>query len=105
MPPPPDDVETFPCPWWQRQQRYDNALDGRNSWFVQQASGWTVPQIQRLGGEGNDDGGIVGKAFLMVGGIIRVVEGGKKKRRKRKRVGGPRFAWVDEEGDGKLAQK
>eukprot|EP00578_Thalassiosira_sp_NH16_P019126 CAMPEP_0181098660 /NCGR_PEP_ID=MMETSP1071-20121207/12245_1 /TAXON_ID=35127 /ORGANISM="Thalassiosira sp., Strain NH16" /LENGTH=162 /DNA_ID=CAMNT_0023181271 /DNA_START=49 /DNA_END=541 /DNA_ORIENTATION=- len=76
MPPPPDNVETFPCPWRQRQQRYDNALDGRNSWFVQQASGWTDSQIQRLGGEGNDDGGITGKAFSMVGGIIRGVEGG-----------------------------
>ena len=39
----------------------------------------------------------------MVGDIIRGVEGGKKKRRKRKRVGGPGFTWVDEEGndDGK----
>ena len=35
--------------------------------------------------------------------IIRGIEGGKKKRRKRKRVGGPGFTWVDEEGndDGK----
>ena len=41
----------------------------------------------------------------MAGDIIRAVKGGKKKRRKRKPVGGQGFAWVDEEGDGKLAQK
>ena len=36
----------------------------------------------------------------MVGDIILGVKGGEKKRMKRKRVGGPRFAWEDKEGNG-----
>ena len=35
----------------------------------------------------------------MVGDIILGVQGGKKKRMKRKCVGGPMFAWEDEEDD------
>ena len=35
----------------------------------------------------------------MVGDIILGVQGGKKTRMKRKRVGGPMFAWEDEEDD------
>ena len=48
---------------------------------------------------GDNDGGIADEAFSMVGDIILGVEGGKKKRMKRKRVGGPIFAWEDEEDD------
>ena len=46
-----------------------------------------------------NDGGIADEAFSMVKDIILGVEGGKKKRMKRKRVGGPIFAWEDEEDD------
>ncbi|KAL9179926.1 hypothetical protein ACHAXT_007896 [Thalassiosira profunda] len=66
-----------------------------NAWFARKSAGWTDEEIKsHLVSGGQSQGG---KSFSLVGDVI-LGEGATKEKRKKRR-GGPRFAWEEEEDE------